>query len=128
MRSRQRQVPNPEAQIPRLVRLGIWVLGFGMWDVAFPSLIALGAPPQGTPNPYLQFIPFLLILAIFYFIIVRPMKKRQQKVQEFLGALKINDRVITSGGIFGTITRLNDQSVQLQGARGISQDTPLAMS
>ena len=86
----------------------------------YSLLLALAAPPDGgTVSPWVQLVPFALVLAIFYFIIVRPMTKRQQKVQEFLGALKINDRVITSGGIFGTITRLNDQSVQLQIAQNV---------
>jgi len=57
---------------------------------------------------------FALVLAIFYFIILLPMKRKQQKVQEFLDSLKVGDRVITTGGIYGQITRLGEQSVQLQ--------------
>ena len=84
------------------------------------TLIALAAPAQGSsPSPWLQFIPFILVLAIFYFIILLPMKKRQQKVQAFLSALKVNDRVITSGGIYGTITKLADASVHLQIANNV---------
>jgi len=96
-----------------------WNLGFGIWDLGFPSLIAMAAPAQGGPSPWLQFIPFVLVLAIFYFIILLPMKKRQQKVQDFLAALKVNDRVITSGGIYGTVTKLGDTSVQLQVANNV---------
>ena len=92
---------------------------FAVWDLGFPNLLALGTPSQGAASPWLQFIPFLLVLAIFYFVILLPMKKRQQKVQSFLSALKVNDRVITSGGIYGTITKLNDQSVQLQIANSV---------
>ena len=78
-------------------------------------LLAMGTPPQGGgAGALVQFVPFLLVLAIFYFIILLPMKRRQQKVQEFLGALKVGDRVVTSGGIYGTITRLGDQSAQVQ--------------
>jgi preprotein translocase subunit YajC len=47
------------------------------------------------------------------------MKRRQKKVQEFLSALKVGDRIITSGGIFGAITKLNEQSVQLQVAQNV---------
>jgi preprotein translocase subunit YajC len=82
-------------------------------------LVALAAPPGGTPSPWLQLIPFALILGIFYFVMVLPMRKRQQKVQAFLGALKIGDKVITSGGIYGSITRLSDESVQLQIANNV---------
>lgn len=77
-------------------------------------VLAMGAPPQGTPSPWLQLVPFALILGIFYFVMVLPMRKRQQKVQEFLAALKVGDKVITSGGIHGSIRRLNEQTVQLQ--------------
>jgi len=94
-------------------------LGFGFWDVGFPSLVAMGAPPQGGGAAWLQFVPFLLVLGIFYFVILLPMKKRQQKVQAFLAALKVDDRVITSGGIYGTISKLADDTVQLQIANNV---------
>ena len=84
-----------------------------------PFLLAMAAPQQGGPNPWLQLIPFALILGIFYFVMVLPMRKRQQKVQAFLAALKVNDKVITTGGIYGSITRLSDQSVQLQVANNV---------
>jgi preprotein translocase subunit YajC len=91
----------------------------GIRDWAVPNLVAMGAPPQGGGAAWLQFIPFLLVLGIFYFVILLPMKKRQQKVQAFLAALKVDDRVITSGGIYGTITKLNDDTVQLQIANAV---------
>jgi preprotein translocase subunit YajC len=74
----------------------------------------MGTPAQGAPSAWVQLLPFVLVLGIFYFVILLPMKRRQQKVQAFLAALKVGDRVVTSGGIYGTITRVNDQSVQVQ--------------
>jgi preprotein translocase subunit YajC len=62
----------------------------------------------------LSFLPFALILAIFYFLILMPMQRRQKKVQEFQSALKVGDKIVTTGGIYGQITRVNDKSVQLQ--------------
>jgi preprotein translocase subunit YajC len=62
----------------------------------------------------LQVVPFILILGIFYFIILLPTKRKQQKVQEFLDSLKVNDKIVTTGGIYGQITRLSEQSVQIQ--------------
>ena len=82
--------------------------------MSHPFLIAMATPAQGAPSPWVQFLPFVLVLAIFYFIILLPMKRRQQNVQTFLAALKVGDRIVTSGGIFGTITRVSDQSLQLQ--------------
>jgi preprotein translocase subunit YajC len=85
-------------------------------------LLAMAAPPNGATSPLVQLIPFALVLAIFYFIILLPMKRRQKKVQEFLSALKVGDRVVTSGGIFGSITKMNEQSVQLQIAQNVRVD------
>ena len=77
------------------------------------AVFALGAPPNGG-SAWVQLVPFVLVLGVFYFIILLPMKRKQQKVQQFLGSLKVGDKVITTGGIYGQITRIGDQSVQLQ--------------
>src|SRR5947208_13765624 len=77
------------------------------------SVLAMSASPDGG-SPWLQLIPFALVLGIFYFVILLPLKRKQQKVQTFLDALKVGDRVVTTGGIYGQGTRLGDQSVQLQ--------------
>ena len=89
-------------------------LGLGIRDSGFPFLVAMATPGPGAPSPWVQLLPFVLVLGIFYFIILLPMKRRQQKVQAFLSALKVGDRVVTSGGVFGTVTRVSDQSLQLQ--------------
>ena len=81
-----------------------------LFDVG--SVFAMGLTDGA--NPMLQVVPFVLILGIFYFVILLPSKRKQQKVQEFLDNLKVNDRIITTSGIHGQITRLGDQSVQLQ--------------
>ena len=76
--------------------------------------MAMGAPPSGGAPAWVQFVPFALVLGIFYFVILLPMKRKQQKVDTFLSSLKVGDRVVTSGGIFGSITDIKDQSIQLQ--------------
>jgi preprotein translocase subunit YajC len=85
---------------------------FDLFDAG--PVLALGAPPEAGVSPWVQLVPFALILAIFYLVILLPMRRRQKKVQEFLSALKVGDRIITSGGLFGSITRLGDKSVQVQ--------------
>jgi len=85
-----------------------------MQDAASPFLVAMGASPQGGAAAWVQFVPFALVLGIFYFIILLPMKRKQQKVQAFLAELKVGDRVVTSGGIFGSITGMTEQAVQIQ--------------
>jgi preprotein translocase subunit YajC len=76
--------------------------------------VALGAPPEGSPSLLVQLAPFAMILAIFYFIILLPMKRRQKKVAEFQAGLKPGDRVVTTSGIYGTISKVNERSVSLQ--------------
>jgi preprotein translocase subunit YajC len=77
-----------------------------------PFLIAMSGSAQS--GGLLSFLPFALILAIFYFLILMPMQRRQKKVQEFQSSLKVGDKIVTTGGIYGQITRVNDKSVQLQ--------------
>ena len=78
------------------------------------ELLLAMATPDANVSPWVQLLPVAFVLAIFYFIILLPMKRRQKKVQQFLDALKVNDRVITTGGIYGVITKLSERSVQLQ--------------
>ncbi|MGE5360477.1 MAG: preprotein translocase subunit YajC [Bacteroidales bacterium] len=77
-------------------------------------LLAMATPADGSVSPLVQLLPFAFVLGIFYFIILLPMKRRQKKVAQFLETLKVNDRVITTGGIYGVITKVSERSVQLQ--------------
>ena len=88
-------------------------------------VFAMGATAEGG-SPLVQVIPFVLILAIFYFVILLPGKKKQQKVQEFLENLKENDRIITTSGIYGQIARINGDKVQLQIADKVRIDVSKA--
>jgi preprotein translocase subunit YajC len=90
-------------------------------DPLFGMLLALGGSP-GQVNPLVQLIPFALVLAIFYFVILLPMKNRQKKVAEFLAGLKIGDKVVTTGGLFGSIAKLGDDAIQLQIAPNVRVD------
>jgi preprotein translocase subunit YajC len=77
------------------------------------TFFAMAAAADGG-SPWLQLVPFALVLGIFYFIILLPMRKKQQKVAQFLENLKVGDRVITTGGIYGQVTKLGGDSIQLQ--------------
>lgn len=95
-------------------------------DPLFGLLLAFAASPDQQVSPLIQLIPFALVLAIFYFVILLPMKRRQKKVQDFLAALKVGDKVVTSGGIFGSIAKLGEDSVQLQIAPNVRVDVSRA--
>jgi preprotein translocase subunit YajC len=61
-----------------------------------------------------QLFLILIIFGIFYFIVFRPMRKRQRETEQMLTALKNGDRVITNGGIYGTVVGVSDDIVQLR--------------
>jgi preprotein translocase subunit YajC len=90
-----------------------------MLDSPFSHVLAMGAPPGAGVNPLVQMVPILLVFAIFYFIILLPTKRKQKKLEEFLASLKVGDRVVTTGGIYGSVTKVNDKSVQLQIANNV---------
>jgi preprotein translocase subunit YajC len=79
-------------------------------------------PPQQGAGLFTNLIPFILILGIFYFMVLMPMRKRQKKVQEFQSSLKAGDKVVTTGGIYGQITKISDHTVQLQIAQNVRID------
>lgn len=70
-----------------------------------------------------QLLPFILIFGIFYFLLILPQQRQRRKIQEMLANLKTGDRVITSGGIYGTIVGFRDSGVvQLQVASQVKLD------
>lgn len=77
-------------------------------------ILAMGAPLGQQVSPLIQLVPFALVLAIFYFIILLPMKRQKKKVRQFLDGLKVGDRVVTTSGIYGSLTKIGGQSVRLQ--------------
>jgi len=84
-----------------------------MTDVTTPFVVAMAQPGQQT-NLLVQLFPFALMLLIFYLLVLMPMRKRQKKVQEFQAALKVGDKVITTGGIYGQVTRAADGAATVQ--------------
>lgn len=71
------------------------------------------APPSGgeggDPNPILTFLPFVLMIVVVWFLLIRPQRKRQKEQQAMLNALSKGDRVVTSSGIIGTVVGINDK-------------------
>jgi preprotein translocase subunit YajC len=71
------------------------------------------------PSTFVFALPFLLILAIYYFIVIMPTRKGQKKVQEMIDNLKVGDKVITNSGIYGTIAGLKQDRIQLRIAENV---------
>lgn len=78
------------------------------------ALLLMG-PPQGeAANPLTMFLPLILIFVVFYFFLIRPQKKKEETRKKMIGAVAKNDRIITIGGIHGTVTQVDDASVLAQ--------------
>ena len=76
----------------------------------FTSLFLAPTLPPGL----VTFLPFILIIAVFYMMLVRPNQKKQKQWQEMLASLKPGDRITTTGGIRGSILSIKDDAVQLR--------------
>ena len=75
------------------------------------------APPQGGSGPgslIIQLVPMILIFAIFFFLLIRPQQRDRKRREEMLAHLKKGDRIVTSGGLIGTIIGLNEQTVTIK--------------
>jgi preprotein translocase subunit YajC len=65
-------------------------------------------------NPLFQLLPFALVFAIFYFLLILPTQKRQKKEKEMLENLKSGDRIVTKGGLRGTVVSLKDDTLHIR--------------
>lgn len=82
-------------------------------------VIAEAAPPGGAaPNPLLQFAPFVLMLLAMWFLLIAPQRKKQKEHQRLINSLATGDEILTSGGIYGTVTNVKPDRVVVRIAEG----------
>ena len=62
----------------------------------------------------IQFLPMILIFVVFYFMLIRPQRKKDKEAKQMLDNLKVGDRICTIGGIYGTITRIKDDVLTVE--------------
>ena len=79
-----------------------------------PGDLALVFQTGGQPSSVALFLPLILIMGVFYFLMILPAQRRQKKVTEMLKNLKVGDKVITTGGMYGTIAGLENEAIQLR--------------
>ncbi|MGB7189557.1 MAG: preprotein translocase subunit YajC [Acidobacteriaceae bacterium] len=72
------------------------------------------AAPFAIPSGLVSFLPFILIIVVFWLLLIRPNQKKQQAWQQMLRNLKTGDRITTSGGIRGTILNIREDTIQLR--------------
>lgn len=95
-----------------------WLLGI-QTAIAEAAPAAAGAAegaaqePSATAALVQMLLPMALIVVVFYFMLIRPQRKKDKKVKDMLSNLKVGDRICTIGGIYGTITGIRDDNVIL---------------
>ena len=96
--------------------MGLTDAATGAADAAATDAAAATAT-AGVGEMLGMILPLVLMFVVFYFLLIRPQKKKDKKVKEMLAALKNGDRVCTIGGIYGTITSIKDDTIELSVGR-----------
>lgn len=80
---------------------------------------ATNSAAAGGPPIWLSILPYVAIAAIFYLLMIRPQQQRAKQHQSMLGAVKPRDTVVTSGGLIGKVTKVDENEVEVEIAQGV---------
>ena len=84
-----------------------------------PAFAQAGGAAAG-PDIFQMLLPLLLIFAVFYILILRPQQKQAKQRKEMLAAIRRGDRIVTGGGVYGTVTKvIDDNDVMVEIAEGV---------
>lgn len=72
------------------------------------------AQTPGAGDLFVQFVPLILIFAIFWFLVIAPMRRQQKRRQQIIDNLKRGDKVITNGGLYGEVVAIDGAAVHLK--------------
>ncbi len=77
------------------------------------------APAAAKSNPIMNFLPFILVIAIFYFLLMRPQQKQQKLLKKMIAEVKKGDQVVLAGGLYGTIIEVKPAEILVEVAQGV---------
>ena len=100
-----------------MLSLGVATINAGIhqeWAVNGPMLALLAVPREGGNGSMILLMQFVAIGFIFYFLLIRPQRKEQQRHREMIEQLKKGDDVITAGGIIGTVVHTQDDRITIK--------------
>jgi preprotein translocase subunit YajC len=86
---------------------------------ASPAQAATGAPAGAALPAWISILPWIAILGIFYLLMIRPQQQRMKQHRAMVDAVKPRDTAVTSGGLIGKVTRVDDGEVELEIAQGV---------
>ncbi|MGB9764524.1 MAG: preprotein translocase subunit YajC [Candidatus Saccharicenans sp.] len=93
--------------------------------MSFLTLMSISEQPAASPgqsNLLVGLLPFILVFVIFYLLIILPQRKKQKQHQQMVENLRPGDRIITSGGIFGTVMDVHPDRIELKIAANVKVD------
>ena len=76
-------------------------------------------PPVSNPSPLTGILPIVVMVALFYFLLIRPQQKKISEHKKMTNGVRRGDKVILSGGIYGTVTRVDDENLSVEVAKGV---------
>ncbi len=94
------------------------ILGTSLALTGLPAL-AQAAPVPAGPNIWTQLLMFVPLILIFYFLLIRPQQQRQKKHTEMVNNIKRGDTVVTSGGLIGKVSKVNDNELSVELAENV---------
>jgi len=74
----------------------------------------MAAPQDKNANPLMTFLPWILIMVVFYFFMIRPQMKKQKELKKFRESLAVGSKIVTIGGIHGKIKEMNETTVVIE--------------
>ncbi len=90
-----------------------------MNSISHLLILAAEGPAAPTQSPLSSFIPIILMFVIFYFVLIRPQRKRQKELAAQVAAMKTGDHVLTAGGIHGIVANVKERTVVLKVADNV---------
>jgi len=83
------------------------------------DLLSAAAAGGASPPGWVQFLPIIGMIAIFWFLLIRPQMRRQKQHQAKIASVKKNDQVVTAGGLLGKVMKVDDNYLELEIAQGV---------
>jgi preprotein translocase subunit YajC len=101
----------------KLTRFTAFVVTTGL--IHAPAVFALGAKPPADPNAppppaWVSFMPMLVMIAVFYFLLIRPQMKQKNDRQKMIDSLKKGDKIVTQGGIIATVVNMASTTLEVK--------------
>ncbi|MBA3734938.1 MAG: preprotein translocase subunit YajC [Actinobacteria bacterium] len=89
------------------------------WRRTRPKRWADSLPPREEDRPVSAYVFILVLLALMWFMLIRPQRRRQQEAQQMLQSIGVGKEIVTAGGLYGTVTGVEDDEVRVEIADGV---------